>query len=381
MMGQELGPFTLAQLRSQLDAGELAPQAKVRRGKTGNWSPLSSHLTGPGAATPTGSTRAPAAQVAPAPIAPAPIAPAPIAPPAAWAAPAPVVVAAPVIVPVVAAPIAAPPGNVSGSSAASSAVDEDRIWYCYTNDKQYGPISLETLAKWAAEGRLKKDNHVKMGADGEWFRAGDTDELFNEDKKAAKQGMAEVRIQSTAEFAQEKSNMQTAAVPAAAATNPNQQQKFTPLVAKDFKRTNRHDKKPGLNIPKQYIYLGVLVAVGLAVYLPQLPFVKSIFGGSWDQKVLLTLRNHYINLKKFREKKDAAGWDKYAKSVEKEMKSLATTLNSRGGSAYPARQQMMYAARDHWPKMVTDSKEKAGESEEKFNKALSAASTAMRKKK
>jgi hypothetical protein len=325
----------------------------------------------------------PAARPMP-PMAPAPMMPQgyPAAMPPGYVVPAPYV-PAPVIAPVVVAPpMAAPP----------AAVDPERQWYCWTNNQQYGPVTLDALVGWARSGRLTRHDHIKLTEDGEWLQAGSVEELFTDDdaiespSKGGAKGAAnvEVRVQSREEFREEKARVEAAATPAKVEeTSKPDAPKLEPLMGKDFFKQQAAARKAagGGEIDKNKLMaigLAVAVPVMLCIYFPPWNYLKF---ASVEQSAHDRLRSHYTALREFRTKKDEAGWNAYAKKASSDVKSMADSLKSSAGPSYPARQQLLYAARDHWPKMITDSVTKAGPAEEEFNKALSSARAEMRKKK
>lgn len=316
------------------------------------------------------------------PAAPMPAAPSayPQAVPPGYAMPAayvpqPVVVAAPIAAP----PVAAPP---------PAAVDSERQWYCWTNNQQYGPVTLDTLVQWARSGRLSRSDHIKLTEEGEWLLAGSVEELFSDEASAsgAAKGDAkvEIRVQSRDEYREEQERLKAEAAPAKVEEeNKPAAQKFEPLMGKDFfkKQAEAKKKAAGGEIDRNkmmMIGLAIAVPVLLCIYFPPWQYLKFT---ALEQKLHDRLRNHYMALREFRTKNDSAGWTAYAEKASSDVKSIADSLKSTAGAAYPARQQLLYAARDHWPKMVQDSASKAGPGEEEFNKALTAARAEMRKKK
>ena len=51
-------------------------------------------------------------------------------------------------------------------------------WFVRVLDKEYGPVDLETLREWQADGRLIPTNEVRRGRDAEWVPAETLRELF-----------------------------------------------------------------------------------------------------------------------------------------------------------------------------------------------------------
>ena len=51
-------------------------------------------------------------------------------------------------------------------------------WFVRVLGKDYGPVDLDTLREWKAEGRLIADNEVRRSAEETWARAGTVAELF-----------------------------------------------------------------------------------------------------------------------------------------------------------------------------------------------------------
>jgi hypothetical protein len=304
------------------------------------------------------------------PVAPMPVAPMPVMPvQMGYSAP-----AAPVVVPA-AAPVA-----------------EDAQWYCWTNNQQYGPVAIDTLVEWAKAGRLTPKDHVKFGENGDWFESGSVEELFSTPKKAAAgKGLAEIKVQSREEFQQEKADL-VAASPVAEVKKDTEKpaQKFEPLFTKDMLKKVTEKKSAGggiqINLSKNAqlaILLSVLAVVGAVVYLPSAGInIGKLFGGgnSWEMGIYQKLRSHHTKLTDFRSKNDSAGWEKYAKDVESEINGYRKSLEKSAGAKYPARQQLLFAVKDHWKAMVSDSASKPGPGEEQFDKALSSARKILQKR-
>ncbi|HEX8280704.1 MAG TPA: DUF4339 domain-containing protein, partial [Chthoniobacterales bacterium] len=51
-------------------------------------------------------------------------------------------------------------------------------WFVRVHEKEYGPVDLETLLEWKAEGRLIPENEVRTSADAPWRPAAVLPELF-----------------------------------------------------------------------------------------------------------------------------------------------------------------------------------------------------------
>ncbi len=280
----------------------------------------------------------------------------------------------------------------AGYGVPAAPVAEDTQWYCWTNNQQYGPVTIDTLVEWAKAGRLTPKDHVKFGENGDWFEAGSVDELFSTPKKAAAgKGLAEVKVQSREEFQQEKADL-VAANPVAEVKKDSEKpvQKFEPLFTKEMlkKATEKKSAAGGLqiNLSKNAqlgILLSVLAVVGAVVYLPSAGInIGKLFGGgnSWEMGIYQKLRSHHTKLKDFRSKNDSAGWEKYAKGVESEIDGYRKSLEKSAGAKYPARQQLLFAVKDHWKAMISDSASKPGPGEEQFDKALSSARKMLQKK-
>ncbi len=57
-------------------------------------------------------------------------------------------------------------------------------WFVRVAEKEYGPVELETLLEWKAEGRLIPENEVRQDWDGTWLPAVQFPELFGHGKAA-----------------------------------------------------------------------------------------------------------------------------------------------------------------------------------------------------
>ena len=51
-------------------------------------------------------------------------------------------------------------------------------WFVRVMGKEYGPVELDELREWKAEGRLIADNEVRRASESDWARAGEVTELF-----------------------------------------------------------------------------------------------------------------------------------------------------------------------------------------------------------
>lgn len=60
--------------------------------------------------------------------------------------------------------------------AENNFADDD--WFVRVAGKEYGPVDLDTLLEWKAEGRLIRENEVRRASDATWLPAGDVPDLF-----------------------------------------------------------------------------------------------------------------------------------------------------------------------------------------------------------
>lgn len=51
-------------------------------------------------------------------------------------------------------------------------------WFVRVAGKEYGPVDVDTLQEWKAEGRLIRENEVRRASEATWLPAGDVPELF-----------------------------------------------------------------------------------------------------------------------------------------------------------------------------------------------------------
>ena len=51
-------------------------------------------------------------------------------------------------------------------------------WFVRVLGKEYGPVDVDTLQEWKAEGRLIRENEVRRATEADWMKAGDAEELF-----------------------------------------------------------------------------------------------------------------------------------------------------------------------------------------------------------
>ena len=58
-------------------------------------------------------------------------------------------------------------------------------WYVRVLDQEYGPVNVQTLREWKADGRLIAENELRRVGDREWTRAGDHALVFPEAESAA----------------------------------------------------------------------------------------------------------------------------------------------------------------------------------------------------
>ena len=56
----------------------------------------------------------------------------------------------------------------------------DDEWFVRVQDKEYGPVDLDTLHEWKQEGRLVADNEVRNASNGEWIKASAVAEIFGD---------------------------------------------------------------------------------------------------------------------------------------------------------------------------------------------------------
>lgn len=57
--------------------------------------------------------------------------------------------------------------------------DTEHVWWCRSQNREYGPVALPTLIEWASTGRLQRYDEVRFGQD-PYIPAGDLPGLFPE---------------------------------------------------------------------------------------------------------------------------------------------------------------------------------------------------------
>ena len=239
-------------------------------------------------------------------------------------------------------------------------------------------IVRQPVAEGRAQGVRKVEDplHVRLG------RAGSHDP----GTRPAAEEQVEIRVQSRDEFAEEKARNDAVKAQEAMASEVKAAapaaQKFEPLVSKEFiKKMNsgRKEKVRGEMDRATALKYALIAAVPvlLCIYFPPWQLLKFV---PFEQKLHDKLRSHYVALKEFRTKNNASGWTEYAKKAKPDIDSIVNQLKGSAGAEYPVRQQLLYAARDHWPKMVTDSATKPGPGEESFTTSLSTARKSLRKR-
>ncbi|MAG94509.1 MAG: hypothetical protein CMJ48_12280 [Planctomycetaceae bacterium] len=308
--------------------------------------------------------------------------------------------------PVAPPPAASRPLESVAPSAPPSASQQDHGWFCQIDDQEFGPVDIETLVQWAADNRISPEHYVKMGQAGEWFQAGvvpglipeveeqptvsrfetaapnaeQEDDARGADPKtigSAGAGGAGTST-SAAELLQgiERRTMRAAAglteEPTEAESPPPSGSARGGGSSHSAKRSVR--KRSANTIAGAESLQGKKVAIGiLAVGLLALLFMYGPGFGSGSEKAHCDeLTEIYTEFKGLRDAQASDGeFDAFAARVQQQIKPMIADLAKTAGAREPAKQALLYAARDYLMDVIQEGRtDRNTEDEKTFSQHL-----------
>ncbi|MBX3440266.1 MAG: DUF4339 domain-containing protein, partial [Planctomycetaceae bacterium] len=226
-----------------------------------------------------------------------------------------------------------PQYSVSNVSAGS-------YWYCRIEDKVIGPLSTGRLRQMARQGKLLPEDHVRLGTIGDWVPADQVIGLFRgvatttrAEQESAKKRAATVRSTEAA-----GGPSLAASIAAAAADWTSDAMRW---IAGSFQL---------LRTVVSWVCL-VIVVVTLAVLIG-----RNVSFDWWSSEPdsYETLVRSWNDLKSLRDG-DASDirWNDFVVASKVEIEPIVAVLERKAGSRDRYSQQLLWAARDCWPEMLT----------------------------
>lgn len=316
-LGQELGPMPLAKMVSLAVDGTIGADDEVRNGESGEWARAEDvEVLAPIVMA------VRAAPVAPPPAAPQPEATTPPPPPVEE----PPEPSEPDEVDLrdeepAEQPAAAEARQASDRPEPAAATAEVEVrWFCRIDGVEHGPLSLDELTAMARHGRIDQATQVRAGDDAPWVAAASIAGLF-------------------------------ASAPPASALPSGGGRAFAPPrpVFSKPKKT-RAPREPLIPKLKEQIVSNWKVLAGVAGVLALVGLIalfSMMMGGNEKEYLteLQAIQTQYNALKK--EKASPEKWKPLVEKATELRSRIVPVLEKTASSEHPARQHLLWAARDH----------------------------------
>lgn len=243
-----------------------------------------------------------------------------------------------------------PQYSVSNVSAGS-------YWYCRIEDKVIGPLSTGRLRQMARQGKLLPEDDVRLGTIGDWVPADEVVGLFR-------------GIATTTRAEQESAKKGAAATPRAEPANrPSLTAGITEAIADWTNDTIRWitGSFQLLRTVVSWVCL-VIVVVTLAALIG-----RNLSFDWWlsEPDSYETLVRNWSDLMSLRDG-DASDtrWNDFVAASKADIEPIAAMLERKAGSRDRYSQQLLWAARDCWPEMLTGARAAPNEAEHRFENHL-----------
>ena len=436
MLGEEFGPIGFLDLQDMATDGELSPTDLIRPHDASEWiearqlsglefmaapPPSSSAVAAPTAAPPPppippGGPETAASAPMTTPTAPAPAAPSPPAsPPLGNPAPGPVTAGLP---PAIVAPgspqtpAGAPiyiiqytggPGGDAGDKSSKTGIgpagypedplgNNEKNWYCWIDQNEYGPITFRDAVRWFLQERLGPSDYLRFSEDGNWLVVSQIPELIEaaaqEAQKAAdREAKLKARQQQFADLEEKDDDKPKGSQGAgttgtthaaanafrmaniSAVRNTGAARRRAELEAQGPWQEQLKDKWEEIRRnPTAMAGLGGGVVLLLG-YL-----VMSFLSGGNNTTMYMdieTAYNEFLELRTNNASQDQ--WSEFIDRSEEVILPMMDLLSKTASTKQPARQHMLWALRDYWPIVVDQCREQPNTSEVNFARELAEA--------
>lgn len=225
---------------------------------------------------------------------------------------------------------------------------ESTYWYVMLDTRQIGPMTFSRLRQMARQGTLAAETQVRKGESGKWIDAGSVEGVF-----------FAAPIPSS-----------TMTVPASQEPEPPGRLAYFAISLRDRVQIACSGVVDGIAGQLRFVRAAVswialiAVMVGLVVILirnfPQFWFRASdpleTYTSLWDE------------LKEKRTGKvSSAEWDSFAARARDELSPIVARLERIASADNRVAQQLLWAGRDYFPKMLDDARSNVSESEQRFD--------------
>lgn len=241
-------------------------------------------------------------------------------------------------------------------------VPDGSFWYCRIDGKEIGPLSSGRVKQMARQGKLLREDDVRLGSTGDWVSADDVAGLF-----------AGMKTLSRAEQRAAK-----AEADAAEHSEPHHLREPSPLAdAWDALRDRFSGARDSFAVFRAILSAVCLMAVGitLVIIVGQRMALISL---DWSDQPdpYPALQSAFQEFKELRAK--SAGpdeWKTFSEQTSTQLAPLLASLEQQASSKNRLAQQLLWAGRDCWPAMLVEAREEPNEAEQRFETHLANVAT------
>ena len=249
--------------------------------------------------------------------------------------------------------------------------EHEHLWYCRIAGRLSGPITSEALMELARQGKISETDQIRLGINGQWMKAGELESLFPEHATEAAAAHAAADILSHQGRAQlhRQVEPETQGGQLLGAVRQRVRAFFGGAVGAagsvgDLARS------AGQRFPLGRIALGMgVVAVVVAIAVAVRVFQVSRPPGTEAADALC--QTYLTEWKELRNREAATEeWEELQARSGLDMFPLVKALEKIAGSRNRVAQQLLWACRDTWPRMLEESQDELSSAEQQFEQRL-----------
>lgn len=231
------------------------------------------------------------------------------------------------------------------------------LWYYRSLGQVTGPLTSGRIRQLAKQGKLFPEDQVRLGAAGDWVAAEDVEGLFSGIALNSRAERAAVRAQAANEHKEQDS------APVSATWYRGDILRGRIADGVEWGRNNLELLRVGFS---WLCLVTVLISLGAI-------FARRVSMDWWSRNAdpyeTLTLARH--EFQRLRDSQaDEEQWTRLAARTRPEFAPLIANLEKKAGADDRYSQQLLWAARDAWPPMLTSSRQEPNDAEHAFESHL-----------
>lgn len=249
--------------------------------------------------------------------------------------------------------------------------EHEHLWYCRIAGRLSGPITSEALMELARQGKISETDQIRLGINGQWMKAGELESLFPEHATEAAAAHAAADILSHQGRAQLHRQVEPETQGGQLLGALRQRVRaFLGGAVGAAGSVGDVARSAAQRFPLGRIALGMgVVALVVAIAVAVRVFQASRPPGTEDAYQLC--QTYLTEWRELRDREAAAEeWEELQARSGLDMFPLVKALEKIAGSRNRVAQQLLWACRDTWPRMLEESQEEVSPAERQFEERL-----------